>query len=175
MINVPYIAQQTPYTCGPASLRMVLSFYGIERTEEELQARLATNEVRGTRHADMIRVAREEGLYVFENEHSSIVEIFALLKLLIPVVVHFVEPSENDNHYAVVVRVDDTHTTLHDPWNGKRTSMHTDDFVARWSSEHTSAHNWAMAVSLEPFSLGRQYDPIVPHSLLHTVQNTQNV
>ncbi|MFA6566339.1 MAG: cysteine peptidase family C39 domain-containing protein, partial [Candidatus Paceibacterota bacterium] len=160
MINVPYFEQETPFSCGPAALKMVLHFYGMEKTEEELIVRLRTNKHVGTLHSDMVRVAREEGFYVFENEESSIVEIEGLLKLRVPVIVHFTEPSENDHHYAVVVRADDTHLVLNDPWNGEKTTMEIHDFINRWSSEHTSEDNWLIAISKEPFSLGRQYSPI---------------
>lgn len=159
MMNVPYVQQQTPYSCGPASLSMIFLFYDIKKTEEELSSRLKTSKKYGTKHRDMIRVAREEGFYVFENDDSSIVEISGLLKHYIPVIVHFVEPSENDNHYAVVVQADDAHVILNDPWNGEKTMMETDDFISRWSSEKASEDNWLMAISPAPFSLGRQYSP----------------
>jgi len=135
-------------------------FHGVTKTEEELTERLKTNKECGTLHGDMVRVAQEEGFYVFENDDSSVVEIGGLLKHHIPVIVHFVEPSENDNHYAVVVQVDDTHLVLNDPWNGEKAMMEIDDFTDRWSSEKTSEDNWLMAISREPFSLGRQYAPL---------------
>lgn len=159
MINVPYFEQSTSFTCGPAALNMVFGFYGVGKTEEELSVRLNTNSEKGTAHKDMIRVAREEGFYVFENDDSSIVEIGGLLKHRIPVIVHFTEPSENDNHYAVVVQVDSTHLMLNDSWNGEKITMEIDDFIDRWSSEKRSEDKWLMALSREPFSLGRQYEP----------------
>jgi len=164
MINVPYFKQSTPFSCGPAALKMMLHLFGVEKTEEELSVRLKTNTDIGTLHADMIRVAQEEGFYVFENDDSSVVEISGLLKHRIPVIVHFVEPSENDNHYAVVVGLDDEHLMLNDPWNGEKITMEIDDFIERWSSEKQSEDNWLMAISKEPFSLGRQYDPKISNS-----------
>jgi predicted double-glycine peptidase len=160
MIAVPYLKQETVYSCGPASLSMMFLFHDVRLSEKSLSERLHTNPEYGTLHSDLIRVAQEEGFYVYENDESSIVEIGGLLKLGIPVIVHFVEPSENDNHYAVVIRADDTHIILNDPWNGERTIMETDDFIERWSSEVRSEDNWLMAISHEPFSLGRQYSPV---------------
>ncbi len=159
MIKVPYHQQSTQYSCGPASLHMMFLFYGVVVSEEELAIRLRTNADIGTKHSDLIRVAREEGFYVFENDDSSIVEIGGLLKLHTPVMVHFTEPSENDPHYAVVVKVDETHVVLNDPWNGEKTILEVGDFLSRWSSEYTHEDNWLMAISQEPFSLGRQYAP----------------
>jgi ABC-type bacteriocin/lantibiotic exporter with double-glycine peptidase domain len=138
---------------------MMFAFYGVTKSEEELATRLRTNEDVGTLHRDMIRVAREEGFYVFENEESSIFEIGALIKMRIPVIVHFVEPSEDDNHYAVVVKVNDSHLILNDPWNGERVTMEINDFIERWSSERASHEKWVMAISHDQFSLGRQYAP----------------
>lgn len=164
MINVPYFEQGTPFSCGPASLNMMFLFHGVQKTEEELSLRLHTNNTTGTSHGDMIRVAQEEGFYVFENDDSSMVEIGGLLKQRIPVIVHFTEPSENDSHYAVVVQVDGTHLMFNDPWNGEKITMEIDDFIKRWSSEKRSEDNWLMAISREPFSLGRQYEPLKPIS-----------
>jgi len=145
---------------------MMLHFFGVEKAEEELAKRLKTNTENGTLHADMIRVAQEEGFYVFENDDSSIVEISGLLRHHIPVIVHFVEPSENDNHYAVVVGVDDTHLLLNDPWNGEKITMEIDDFIERWSSEKRTEDNWLMAISRDSFSLGRQYEPVQTSTLI---------
>ncbi len=162
MINVPYFEQETPFTCGPAALNMLFLFYGLKKTEEELAVRLHTNTDNGTLQRDMIRVAREESFYVFENDNSSMVEIGGLLKQRVPVIVHFIEPSENDSHYAVVVQVDSTHLMLNDPWNGEKITMEISDFMKRWSSEKRSEDKWLMAISREPFSLGRQYEPFSP-------------
>jgi predicted double-glycine peptidase len=159
MIDVPYFEQETLFSCGPAALKMMLLFYGVEKTEEELSERLHTNKEKGTLHKDMIRVAQEEGFYVFENIESSMVEIGGLLKLHIPVIVHFFEPSENDNHYAIIIGVDETHLVFNDPWNGEKMTLEIGDFFKRWSSEKRSKDKWLMAISKEPFSLGRQYSP----------------
>ena len=35
-IDVPYFKQDTDYTCGPASLQMVLAYFGIRESEEAL-------------------------------------------------------------------------------------------------------------------------------------------
>lgn len=138
---------------------MMLAFYGVTTTEEELATRLKTNEDIGTLHRDLIRVAREEGFYVFENDTSSIVELGGLLKLRFPVIVHFADSGVDDNHYAVVVKIDDTHLILNDPYNGERVTIEIDDFISRWSSERATHEKWVMAISHEPFSLGRQYAP----------------
>jgi predicted double-glycine peptidase len=160
MIIVPYVEQSTQYSCGPASLRMLFAFYGVERSEAVLAERLCTNAEVGTTHAHMIRVAREEGFYVFENDTSSIIELSGLLLCRIPVIVHFTEPSENDPHYAVVVKVDEQHVVLNDPWNGEKSVLDTQDFLTRWSSERALEDNWLMALSRQSFSIGREYNPL---------------
>ncbi|MBN2368173.1 C39 family peptidase, partial [Candidatus Woesearchaeota archaeon] len=39
---IPYHAQQTNYTCGTASMRMILEYFGIKKTEKQLARILHT-------------------------------------------------------------------------------------------------------------------------------------
>lgn len=36
MLKIPYFKQNRDYTCGPACLRMVLAYYGIQQDEVTL-------------------------------------------------------------------------------------------------------------------------------------------
>ena len=45
--------------CGPASLKMVLAYYGVERTEEELAKLCGTDLSLGTSDQDIKRVAED--------------------------------------------------------------------------------------------------------------------
>ena len=45
---VPYYKKETEYTCGPASCRMALAYFGINNTEQELVDVLQTTLCKGT-------------------------------------------------------------------------------------------------------------------------------
>lgn len=47
-LNVPLIQQVEDYYCGPASMQMVLKFFGINKTQQELAKSTGTNQVNGT-------------------------------------------------------------------------------------------------------------------------------
>jgi ABC-type bacteriocin/lantibiotic exporter with double-glycine peptidase domain len=58
--GVPFIPQET-YQCGPASLAMVLRFYGAEVVPDEIAAELYLPSARGTVNFDLEFYARRRG------------------------------------------------------------------------------------------------------------------
>ena len=63
MLSVPLFKQSTDYTCGPTVLCMVLAYYGITRSEEELRDQMKVNEREGTKNEQLENEARREGHY----------------------------------------------------------------------------------------------------------------
>lgn len=57
-LNVPAYEQETSYWCGPASLQMVLAYYGIDVSQAKLAEQLHTDPVTGTEYADLAQVAQ---------------------------------------------------------------------------------------------------------------------
>lgn len=64
-LEIPQSVQENGHYCGPACLQMVLSYKGIERTQDELAGELNTSMVTGTEYADMARVLNT---YLFDCE-----------------------------------------------------------------------------------------------------------
>jgi len=159
MLKVPYFKQDTVYSCGPAALQMIFAFYGKGFSEKALAKKLNTTVSDGTKHQSLINIAKSEGFYVYVNNNSSLKEVHSLLLENIPVMVNFIEPSNDDGHYSVVVAVREDSIVLNDPWNGEGLIMDSSDFVARWCSEDSKNDCWIMAISLEAFNLGKQYNP----------------
>jgi ABC-type bacteriocin/lantibiotic exporter with double-glycine peptidase domain len=159
MLKVPYFKQDTDYTCGPATLQMVLAFYGIRISEEKLAKLLETNDDVGTRHNSMIDFSREEGFNVFVNTCSKVEEIRRFINEGKSVIVHFLEPDGNVGHYSVVVGIDDNSIFLNDPWNGENFEMNIPDFEKRWRDDDLDSEKWLMVLSCDDFNLGKQYHP----------------
>jgi hypothetical protein len=63
--SFPVRKQETPYTCGPASVRMVLEFLGHRIPEEEIAERMGTSKRFGTSHG---RLKRAYNKYLDELE-----------------------------------------------------------------------------------------------------------
>ncbi len=167
MINLPYFKQDTEYSCGPVVMQMVLRFYGKVFSEKNLIDKLKTQKNIGTHHQAMIDLARTEGFYVYVNNESSFKEIIFFNKKMIPVIVHYIEPDSNEEHYAIVVEINKKNVILYDPWNGEKFEISHVDFEQRWFDEKGNHKKWIMVITNEykhlisnkDRHLGKQYLP----------------
>jgi len=158
MLDIPFYKQDNRYTCGPAVLQMAFAYFGKKLAEGELALRLNVTED-GASHEEMIKLANNEGFFVYADNESTFDEIRYFIGLKKPVIVNFIEPSNDEGHYAVVKEVTDHSIILNDPWNGENFKMTQKDFENRWSSEDAKNKRWIMALSKEEFVLGKQFKP----------------
>lgn len=159
MLEVPYFKQDTPYSCGAVALQMVYAFFGKVHSEDALLAVLGTDRVKGTHNEDLIRVATRDGSFVYVNNESTLDEVGMFIEQQLPVIVNFIEPSQDDGHYAVIIDVTDSDIVFNDPWNGERFTMSHIDFLERWKSEFGNTERWIMVLNTEAFTIGKQYLP----------------
>lgn len=158
-LTVPFYKQDTHYTCGPASLQMVLQFFDFRMSEEEI-AKLARTSHTGTAHSDLVCAARDLGFHCYVNADAHLEEVKYFLNLGLPVIVNYTEPSNEDGHYSVAVGYSRKKIFLHDPWNGPSFSLSQDEFLRRWHDDTGRAtHRWLLVVSDKGFNLGRHYAP----------------
>src|SRR5688572_5287276 len=116
--HIPHYHQMTDYSCGAASLRMVLAHFGMRTSEKRLAEALGTNTRTGTSRKAIIRHAKAKGLGVAARHHLTLADVAADVAAKRPVIVLYREPEEDVAHYAVCVGVTKTHVRLHDPWHG---------------------------------------------------------
>jgi len=157
MIKLPFFKQDTEYSCGPAAMQMVFRFYGKVFSEQKLIEKLKTDEDIGTNHKAMVDFACSEGFYVYVNNESTLEEVASFVERNIPVIIHFIEPCDDDEHYSVIVGINKDHVTLHDPWNGKEFEIGKKEFEQRWHSK--DCKKWILVMSTEDLHLGKQYLP----------------
>ncbi|MDP2704742.1 MAG: cysteine peptidase family C39 domain-containing protein, partial [bacterium] len=131
-MKVPYHKQSETFTCAPASLKMVFEYFGRHISEQELADELKTDKKNGTRNNKIIKTAVEHGFFCYANNDSEIGEIESFLKKGLPVIVNYIEPSNDEGHYAVVVGLSDDYLFLNDPWNGKKFEISREEFLKRW-------------------------------------------
>jgi len=161
MINLKFFKQKEEYTCGPAALRMVFDFFDKKFSEERLKKDLKPNKKIGTKHQALIKEARKKGFYCFVHDNSSMSNLKYFIEKGFPVIVHYIEPSDNLGHYAVVVGFNKKKIILNDPYNGKNFKIKIKEFEKRWRPEEKiSQKRWMMIISKNRFNLGRQYAPI---------------
>ncbi|MFA6404534.1 MAG: C39 family peptidase [Candidatus Paceibacterota bacterium] len=158
-IKVPFYSQNSNTSCGPASLRMVLEYYGIKKSELELKE-ISKQGKDGTKHGGIIHVIVKSGLYAFVDNDTSIISIKDQINNGHPVIINFIEPSNEEGHYAVVIGIDEDNIILNDPWNGEGFTLEIDKFEKRWRSSDGKNKQWMVAISDTAFDTGRQYLPL---------------
>lgn len=134
--------QETLYSgmCGPASLKIVLSYFGIDKSEEELSSLCNTDKELGITDLDIKRVSEKLGLKVQIQNNSTINDIENWLDKDIPVIVdwftrgrsEYTDSEVADGHYSVVSGLDKKHIYLQDPEIGKIRKIKRDDFLSVW-------------------------------------------
>lgn len=130
MLDVkPY--RQKPGLCGPSSLKMVLDFFGIEKTETELAIMAGYTNQDGTKSEGLIKAAETLGLMAFQKDFSEIKDLKKnVIDKKIPVIVDWF--SKDDGHYSVVVDIDDKNIYLQDPQLGELRTMDLETFKRVW-------------------------------------------
>ncbi len=126
--------------CGPASLKMVLDYYGVEKSEEELAKLCNTDPKLGTSAEQIKQVAENLGFTVEINNNSTLNDIEQWIDKKVPVIVNWftrgrVDYSESevpDGHLSVVVGLDEENIYLQDPEIGKLRTIFRDDFMRVW-------------------------------------------
>lgn len=126
--------------CGPASLKIVLEYYGIEKTEKELYILCKTNPDLGTDDIGLKEAAQSLGLKVTIKNKSSFDDIENYLKHGTPVIVDWFTRGRNDysesevcdGHYSVVSGIDKEYIYLQDPEIGKERKIEKEDFLTVW-------------------------------------------
>lgn len=126
--------------CGPASLKMVFHYYGIEKSEQEIAEMCNVDEDLGTNDTTIQRVAEELGFKVKIKNNSTFEDIRAWLDEKVPVIVNWFTRGRSDyddsevadGHYSVVVGLDEEFIYLQDPEIGKLRKIEKEDFMKVW-------------------------------------------
>ncbi len=114
--------EQSKGLCGPAALKILLSHFGKDFSEEQL-ARLAhaTSDM-GSEHEGLIEAVKELGGYVFVKEGGTIEELeYFVEKENLPVIIGWFDKDSDlyklpvGDHYSVVVSVTDKNVIIVDP------------------------------------------------------------
>lgn len=106
--------QQGPAMCGPASLRIALSAFDKEKTEEELAALARASVEHGTEHDGLVEAARRVGATVVEKEGGTLGEIEDILRRdHLPVIVGWFD--KDGDHYSIIIDITPQHVVLADP------------------------------------------------------------
>ena len=126
--------------CGPASLKILLSYYGIEKSEKELADMAGWDKDLGVDDKGIKRVAELFGFKIIIKNNSSFKDIENWLRKGVPVIVNWFtrgridydNSAVADGHYSVVMGLDDGFIYLQDPEIGKMRKLTREDFMTVW-------------------------------------------
>lgn len=126
--------------CGPASLKIVLDFYGLNKTEKKLAEIAGFKKGLGIDDEGIKRTAESLGFMVEIKDESTFDDIEEWIKKGVPVIVDWFTRGRNDypesetadGHYSVVAGLDDEFIYLQDPEIGKIRKIKRDDFLRVW-------------------------------------------
>ena len=80
---------------------------------------------------NLCRVARSYGFKVTPRSRASWQGINTALKKSFAIV-GYVEPCDEEEHWSVVVALNEERIVLNDPWNGPQFTLRWADFFRRW-------------------------------------------
>lgn len=126
--------------CGPASLKIILDYYGVDKTEKELASLAGLDPDLGINDKDIVRVVESLGFKAEIKNESSFEDIGVWLEKDVPVIVDWFTRGRQDyddsevadGHYSVVAGLDDEHIYLQDPEIGEERKIKRDDFLKVW-------------------------------------------
>lgn len=126
--------------CGPASLKIVLDYYGLEKSEKELAKLCQHNKSLGVDDEKIKNTAEGLGFKVTIKNNSNFKDIDKWLDKKVPVIVNwftkgrqdYSESEVSDGHYSVVTGLDEKFIYLQDPEIGKIRKLKRDDFMRVW-------------------------------------------
>ena len=126
--------------CGPASLKIVLEYYGINKSEEELVQLFKIKKGLGVDDKGIKTAVGKIGLKAVIKNNSSFKDIEKWLKKDVPVMVDWFtrgrtdygDSSVADGHYSVVMGLDDIFIYLQDPELGAMRKIERSNFMRVW-------------------------------------------
>ena len=129
MLNLRSFRQSAGY-CGPASLKIVLDYYGVKMSERALAELSGATRERGVSGRSLVSAAKKLGFDARMKDNTSIEELEALAKNT-PVIVDWFHPSE-EGHYSVVAGFRKGNVILADPCDGGFVEISRSEFEDRW-------------------------------------------
>lgn len=141
MLDVkPFQMRPNSGFCGPASLKIVLSYYGLKKSEKKLAELCRTSNQLGTKNIRIKIAAERLGLTAVVKNNSNLRSIESWLKSGVPIIVNWFttgRPEYADidvpgGHYSVVTGIDDKFIYLQDPEIGKIRRIKRAEFMRVW-------------------------------------------
>jgi ABC-type bacteriocin/lantibiotic exporter with double-glycine peptidase domain len=132
--------KQSPAMCGPACLKIVASYFGIDIGERRLIRACKSSKISGTTGKNLINGARKFGFHAEIIDNADFKAIGQWLRRGVPVIVDWMSTSEDlrtrqhivGGHYSVVCGLSRRNIILEDPAMGRRRTIPRQRFFNVW-------------------------------------------
>ncbi len=126
--------------CGPATLKIIFGFYGVNKTEQELARMTGVVKGIGINDKAIEKAAMSLGFKVKIKNEATYSDIEGWLKRGVPVIVDWFTRGRSDyddaemadGHYSAVIGLDEKFIYLQDPEIGGVRKIDRDDFMRVW-------------------------------------------
>ena len=123
--------KQSPAMCGPACLKIVASYFGIDIGERRLIRACKSSKISGTTGRNLVNAARGLGFHAEIIDSADFRTIGQWLRRGVPVIVDWMSTSEDlrtgqhivGGHYSVVCGLSQRNIILEDPAMGRRRTI----------------------------------------------------
>lgn len=149
---------QSKALCGPAALKILLSYFSKDFTEEQLATLADATIESGTEHEGLMQAAKAAGGYVFSKEEGTIEELEYFVKEeKLPVIIGWFDNSGAywGDHYTVVANITDKNIIMVDPAvDDPERWVDREKFPGAWfdfigKNNRTVSWGWYMVVTFE--------------------------
>jgi predicted double-glycine peptidase len=130
MLKLKIFEQTKSGYCGPASLLMVMDFYGFKTTEKELVKRCKTTVRKGASGRNLVAAIKSFDWHGFWKEDGKIAELEYFIRSGRPIIIDWY--SEYEGHYSVIIGIDKKYVYLADPETGKINRLLLERFKTVW-------------------------------------------
>jgi predicted double-glycine peptidase len=149
IIRVPLTRQATSYTCGVAALQSVLSYYGDDYNERDLEKELRSDPKEGTSYQSMLTFAREHGYSAAAYFNMNLKQLEQNVSNDKPTIVAIQAWRDNekiawknawdDGHYVVAIGYDKENIYFMDPSIlGYYAFIPKKEFLIRWHDQENN-------------------------------------
>lgn len=140
MPKVPYFRQKRDYSCGPASLRMILSYFGLEIDEEKLIELCGTSRL-GTSRFQIVEAATKVKFRADTFAELTMEQIYDILEANLPIIA-LIDPGKiyggisGIGHFVVILGRMDNKVVYHDPVMGQNLVTEEEIFFQAWQGSN---------------------------------------
>ncbi|SIO60657.1 Peptidase C39 family protein [Singulisphaera sp. GP187] len=140
MPSIPYRKQETRWTCGAASLRMVYASFGLEFSEAELWAILKPNRIdrSGVYASRLAWEAQQRGFAALTVQARLPWELLSTCSRLgVRVVFHQpLSQGSRQRHFSILTHADADGIVLHDPQFGPALRFRKSEWLELWGAAY---------------------------------------